>query len=84
MSPLQNRLQHIYHGQPYGRVELSPMPCRVILSPALKQLLYGALATSGIKKQGLQYSNFNLQSYGFTWQEGCMYSTILPTDGPIV
>jgi hypothetical protein len=24
--PLQSRLQHIYHGQPYARVDLNPMP----------------------------------------------------------
>ncbi len=25
LCPLQSRLQHIYHGQPYARVDLSPM-----------------------------------------------------------
>jgi hypothetical protein len=26
LYPLQSRLQHIYHGQPYARVHLNPMP----------------------------------------------------------
>jgi hypothetical protein len=26
LSPLQSRLQHIYHGQPYARVDLNPVP----------------------------------------------------------
>jgi hypothetical protein len=26
LCPLQSRLQHIYHGQPYARVDLNPMP----------------------------------------------------------
>jgi hypothetical protein len=26
LCPLQNRLQHIYHGQPYARVDFNPMP----------------------------------------------------------
>ncbi len=26
IRPLQSRLQHIYHGQPYDRVNLNPMP----------------------------------------------------------
>ncbi len=26
LCPLQNRLQHIYHGQPYAKVDLNPMP----------------------------------------------------------
>jgi hypothetical protein len=26
LCPLQNRLQHTYHGQPYVRVYLNPMP----------------------------------------------------------
>jgi hypothetical protein len=26
LCPLQSRLQHIYHGQPYARVDLIPMP----------------------------------------------------------
>jgi hypothetical protein len=25
LCPLQSRLQHIYHGQPYARVDLNPM-----------------------------------------------------------
>ena len=31
--PLQSRLQHIYHGQPYARVDLNPMP-ESTLSPS--------------------------------------------------
>ncbi len=31
--PLQSRLQHIYHGQPYARVDLNPMP-ETNLSPS--------------------------------------------------
>jgi hypothetical protein len=26
VCPLQSRLQHIYHGQPFARVDLNPMP----------------------------------------------------------
>jgi hypothetical protein len=26
LCPLQRRLQHIYHGQPYARVDLKPLP----------------------------------------------------------
>jgi hypothetical protein len=26
LCPLQSRLQHIYHGQPYASVYLNPMP----------------------------------------------------------
>ncbi len=26
LCPLQSRLQHIYHGEPYTRVDLNPMP----------------------------------------------------------
>jgi hypothetical protein len=26
LCPLQSRLQHIYHGQPYARFDLNPMP----------------------------------------------------------
>jgi hypothetical protein len=26
LCPLQSRLQHIYHGQSYARVDLNPMP----------------------------------------------------------
>jgi hypothetical protein len=26
LYPLQSRLQHIHHGQPYARVNLNPMP----------------------------------------------------------
>jgi hypothetical protein len=26
VCPLRSRLQHIYHGQPYTRVDLNPMP----------------------------------------------------------
>ncbi len=26
LCPLQSRLQHIYHGQPYAKVDLYPMP----------------------------------------------------------
>ncbi len=26
LCPLQGRLQHIYNGQPYARVDLKPMP----------------------------------------------------------
>jgi hypothetical protein len=26
LCPLQSRLQNIYHGQPYARVDLNPMP----------------------------------------------------------
>jgi hypothetical protein len=26
LCPFQSRLQHIYHGQPYARVDLNPMP----------------------------------------------------------
>jgi hypothetical protein len=26
LCPLQSRLQHIYHGQPYAIVDLNPMP----------------------------------------------------------
>jgi hypothetical protein len=26
LCPLQSRLQHSYHGQPYARVDLKPMP----------------------------------------------------------
>ena len=32
-SPLQSRLQHIYYGQPYARVDLNPMP-ESTLSPS--------------------------------------------------
>jgi hypothetical protein len=33
LCPLQSRLQHIYHGQPYARVDLNPMP-ESTLSPS--------------------------------------------------
>jgi hypothetical protein len=33
LSPLQSRLQHIYHVQPYARVDLNPMP-ESTLSPS--------------------------------------------------
>ena len=26
LCPLHSRLQHIYHGQPYARVDLNPVP----------------------------------------------------------
>ncbi len=32
LCPLQSRLQHIYHGQPYARVDLNPTPVST-LSP---------------------------------------------------
>jgi hypothetical protein len=32
LCPLQSRLQYKYHGQPYARVDLNPMP-ELILSP---------------------------------------------------
>jgi hypothetical protein len=33
LCPLQSRLQHIYHGQPYVRVDLNTMP-ESTLSPS--------------------------------------------------
>jgi hypothetical protein len=33
LCPLQSRLQHVYHGQPYARVDLNPMP-ESTLSPS--------------------------------------------------
>ncbi len=33
LCPLQSRLLHIYHGQPYARVDLNPMP-KSTLSPS--------------------------------------------------
>ncbi len=33
LCPLQSRLQHIYHGQPYARVDLNPVP-ESTLSPS--------------------------------------------------
>jgi hypothetical protein len=33
VHPLQSRLQHIYYGQPYARVDLNPMP-ESTLSPS--------------------------------------------------
>ncbi len=33
LCPLHSRLQHIYHGQPYARVDLNPMP-ESTLSPS--------------------------------------------------
>jgi hypothetical protein len=33
LCPLQSLLQHIYHGQPYDRVDLDPMP-ELTLSPS--------------------------------------------------
>jgi hypothetical protein len=33
LCPLQNLLQHIYHGQPYARIDLNPMP-KLTLSPS--------------------------------------------------
>jgi hypothetical protein len=33
LCPLQSRHQHIYHGQPYARVDLNPMP-ELSLSPS--------------------------------------------------
>ncbi len=32
LCPLQSRLRHIYHGQPYARVDLNPVP-ETTLSP---------------------------------------------------
>jgi hypothetical protein len=35
LRPLQSRFQHIYHGQPYARVDLNPMPeSTLTLSPS--------------------------------------------------
>jgi hypothetical protein len=31
--PLQSRLQHIYHGQPYARVDINPMPESTLIPP---------------------------------------------------
>jgi hypothetical protein len=33
LCPLKSRLEHIYHGQPYARVDLNPMP-ESTLSPS--------------------------------------------------
>jgi hypothetical protein len=33
-SRLQSRLQHIYHGQPYARVDLNPMPETTLFPPS--------------------------------------------------
>ncbi len=37
--PLQSRLQHIYHGQPYARVDLNPVP-ESTLSPPVRDFGY--------------------------------------------
>ncbi len=37
LCPLQSRLQHIYHGQPYASVDLNPMP-ESTLSPQSETL----------------------------------------------
>ncbi len=36
LCPLQSRLQHIYHGQPYARVDLNPMPEQSRLFPPVR------------------------------------------------
>jgi hypothetical protein len=54
--PLQSRHQHIYHGQPYARVDLNPMPestltlCQSLLYPPVRDLasvLYYPIYGSG-------------------------------------
>jgi hypothetical protein len=47
VCPLQSRLQHIYHGQPYARVDLNPMPestltlCQRRLYPPVRNFDFG-------------------------------------------
>jgi hypothetical protein len=45
LSPLQSRLQHIYHGQPYARVYLNPMP-ELALTPSQGLWIWPQLAFS--------------------------------------
>jgi hypothetical protein len=52
---LQSRLRHIYHGQPYARVDLNPMPEPTLSpSPGLRiwrQVSYVAIIASGLWKK---------------------------------
>jgi hypothetical protein len=47
LCPLQSRLQHIYHGQLYARVDLNPMPestlilCQSRLYPQVRDFGFG-------------------------------------------
>jgi hypothetical protein len=45
LCPLQSRLQHIYHGQPYARVDLNPAP-ESTLSPSQGLRIWPLHATS--------------------------------------
>jgi hypothetical protein len=45
LCPLQSRLQHIYHGQQYARVDLNPMP-EFTLFP-VRDFGFGLLNTRG-------------------------------------
>jgi hypothetical protein len=44
---LQSRLQHIYHGQPYARVDLNPMP-ELTLSSSQGLRIWHILFTSSV------------------------------------
>ncbi len=41
LCPLQSRLQHIYHGQPYAGVDLNPVPESTTVYPAVRDLAIG-------------------------------------------
>jgi hypothetical protein len=47
---LQSRLQHIYHGQPYARVDLNPMP-ESTLSPCQGLRIWPQLARAKVSQE---------------------------------
>jgi hypothetical protein len=52
LCPLQSRLlQHIYHGQPYARVDLNPI-CQSRLHPQVRAFGFGSVLARNQKDGG--------------------------------
>jgi hypothetical protein len=56
LCPLQSRLQRIYHGQPYARVDLNPMP-ESSLSPSLVLRIWPQLEKLGYIQNAFRAEN---------------------------
>ncbi len=41
LCPLQSRLQHIFNGQPYARIDLNPSHARIDFTPPVKVFGFG-------------------------------------------
>ncbi len=56
LCPLQSRLQHIYHGQPYARVDLNPRPESTV-SPSQGLWIYTQLCCMKVGYQILEIND---------------------------